>query len=546
MSSSLLESNGTVAARGRSLRVRVGLVVGGALILLFAAFTAISTQVTSHLFADLQDHYTENKIKRVALVLDQLALSKGRLVKDNAEWDETHDFLEGRNPGYLARNYAPEVNSTDQDVILVFNSQKKLAGAVQTEEGLPTYEAPSGLDPLRLVESGLLSAKAEVGLAIVGDKVLMLASCPVLPSDRKGATNGWLVFGKYFAPQRVAELEQTAEAEVSLGPASGSELLPGARGMEVTLEALGKITAFFLPTLAWRAGEQFSNARIIIPSVNSSRSVLIEVDLEQLVYKQALRERNWFLLVSAIFGLVFVGMGLLAVEWSVLRPLAALDREMEEMSQAKGEIGLLKAGRDDEIGRLAKSANRLLDRVQAGQREARRQEELLSGVLDSAPEGVLALQCMRDAQGEIVDLSMAVLNHSCEKILQVDEGELTGKTIRETYPKLVEAGIYERWKQVAVTRQAISFETHYEGHKITGWYRNSVAPWGDGVVITVTDISERKAREQELAETLAELERFNAAMIGREERILEMKREVNRLCQQLGLPETYGGDVRES
>src|SRR5271157_28068 len=53
------------------------------------------------------------------------------------------------------------------------------------------------------------------------------------------------------------------------------------------------------------------------------------------------------------------------------------------------------------------------------------------------------------------------------------------------------------------------------------------------------DISERKEIEGKLIETLIELEGFNKAMVGREQRMIELKREVNYLLVKIGKDTKY-------
>jgi len=532
--------------RGRSLRVKVGLLVGGALIVLFALFTALSTLLTGGFFSGLQDDFTVGKINRVVAAMDQLGVAKSRLTQDNAEWDETFNFIKGTDAEYLARYYAPGMNSVGQDVVLVFNSERKLVGAAQTRQVVASFIAPAGLDVESLAKSRLLAEKGRAGLALDGGEVLLLAAWPVRPSNHEGPSNGWLVFGTYLSPVGIQKLAETTGVKLSIRVVSQPTPEPALRTLSLSRPFDGGSTAYFTPARVWHGGKGVPDTSVIVPALTGDAWVSLMIGTELLVYQQALRARNWILAISVLFGIIFVFVSLAAVERSVLKPLAALDHEMDAMSQTEGEVGKLQVGRDDEIGRLAKSANRLLDRVQAGQRAAQEQGELLSSVLDSIAEAVVALRCVRNSEGEVEDLRVVLINHPGEKMLRVEEGELNGKTIRVTYPKLVEAGIYDRWKMVAVTQEILSFESYYEGHKICGWYRNLVAPWGDGVVVTVTDISEEKKRAQDLAESLAELERFNTAMIGREERILEMKREVNALRVKLGQPEIYQIDVTES
>ena len=53
------------------------------------------------------------------------------------------------------------------------------------------------------------------------------------------------------------------------------------------------------------------------------------------------------------------------------------------------------------------------------------------------------------------------------------------------------------------------------------------------------DITERKMAEDELKSKMEELERFNNFTINREERMIELKEEINQLCVQLGNPPKY-------
>ena len=53
------------------------------------------------------------------------------------------------------------------------------------------------------------------------------------------------------------------------------------------------------------------------------------------------------------------------------------------------------------------------------------------------------------------------------------------------------------------------------------------------------DITERKLAEQKINEQLDELRRWYSAMLGREERTMELKKEVNELLAQAGQPLRY-------
>ena len=64
-------------------------------------------------------------------------------------------------------------------------------------------------------------------------------------------------------------------------------------------------------------------------------------------------------------------------------------------------------------------------------------------------------------------------------------------------------------------------------------------PKSDLVRLYMRDITERKLAEAKLAEQFEELRRFNAIMMDRERRILEVKQEVNELLESIGKPPRY-------
>lgn len=60
-----------------------------------------------------------------------------------------------------------------------------------------------------------------------------------------------------------------------------------------------------------------------------------------------------------------------------------------------------------------------------------------------------------------------------------------------------------------------------------------------GVLGISREVTARKQAEAELAQQLEELQRWHKLTLGREERVLELKREVNALAARLGLPPPY-------
>jgi len=90
----------------------------------------------------------------------------------------------------------------------------------------------------------------------------------------------------------------------------------------------------------------------------------------------------------------------------------------------------------------------------------------------------------------------------------------------------------------------------HESH-LGGNFLVSTTPLNDeqgskiGSVHVARDISELKRAEEELLRHVDELERFNCATVGRELRMVDMKKEVNELCARLGEQPRYRMDFGE-
>jgi PAS domain S-box-containing protein len=62
---------------------------------------------------------------------------------------------------------------------------------------------------------------------------------------------------------------------------------------------------------------------------------------------------------------------------------------------------------------------------------------------------------------------------------------------------------------------------------------------GRAIQVILRDITDRKQAEEKLNEQINELRRWHQVTLGRENRIMEMKKEINHLLQSLGLPARY-------
>lgn len=140
---------------------------------------------------------------------------------------------------------------------------------------------------------------------------------------------------------------------------------------------------------------------------------------------------------------------------------------------------------------------------------------MLQGVLTSAPTAIWWLESRRDAAdpGRIVDFSFTLFNLHAIEMTHRSASELHAQPLRALFPKFDDTGLFADFVRVVETGRPFQRDVRYDGDNLHGWFNVQAARHGDGVVVQVLDITDRKGAEQRLQE---ETRRLNEAQtIGR-------------------------------
>lgn len=170
--------------------------------------------------------------------------------------------------------------------------------------------------------------------------------------------------------------------------------------------------------------------------------------------------------------------------------------------------------------------------------EARRESEERLQLLVKNSSDVIAVI---DAAGRLRYVSPAE-----EPFSGFQAEELVGKTIRDVvHPEDLDATLRAFQAAIAQPEKSHRVECRHV-HKTRGWIPVEIVgqnfldePAVQGVIVSVRDVSERRQAEEEMSRQLAELRRWYAVTLGRENRVAELKREVNALARRLGEAPPY-------
>jgi PAS domain S-box-containing protein len=200
----------------------------------------------------------------------------------------------------------------------------------------------------------------------------------------------------------------------------------------------------------------------------------------------------------------------------------AIIRKSVELSEVKREL-------EDKNYELELSRTKL----EATLKSLGKSENTLSSILTNSPDTIIAV----DRDHRIIYMNRSF------------PGNLASNSVGDHLSDLIVPDHHDRYHQtidmVFETGHHAKIESQFQQSK--GQYVFLESRFGpclqDGnvtsVVMITTDISERKRMEQEIKRSLSDLERFNRLMVGREQRNIELKEEINNLNAELGRKPSY-------
>lgn len=123
----------------------------------------------------------------------------------------------------------------------------------------------------------------------------------------------------------------------------------------------------------------------------------------------------------------------------------------------------------------------------------------LESVLNTSLDGIAAMQAVRDSiTGEITDFRFLMANPVIAKFFYSNQEDLIGDYLLNTKIFLDNPSLFDSLVEVVETRKPLNQELYYEINNNQSWYQIIAVTLGDGITLTIRDITQTKLLELEL------------------------------------------------
>ncbi|WP_187261389.1 chemotaxis protein CheB [Pontibacter beigongshangensis] len=138
---------------------------------------------------------------------------------------------------------------------------------------------------------------------------------------------------------------------------------------------------------------------------------------------------------------------------------------------------------------------------------------VVQGVLDSSLNSIMAFEAVRDEKQEIIDFSWSLLNRKAEEFVGRPLAQLQHQGVLSELPFLQKSGLFRKYVGVVETGKPLHIEQVLDVNNAKAWYEIAAVKMGDGLTVTMADISEKKNSEDKILLAYDELKKAEENLI---------------------------------
>lgn len=271
---------------------RTTVVMSAALLALLAAIYASSHLILMNGFTQLEKQRVDADVQRARETLGAAIADMEAQAADWSNWDDSYDFVSGRNPQYIAKNLPADSFARLRLDFIVYTDRAGKIIYGRTYDAKAQREAPLPAAVLRhMAEHAELTVPPTegdgglAGIAVIGNVPALLAARPILTSEGTGPAAGMLIMARYLDAAEVERYAKQLHTRLSLHPLSAQA------PHDQALERLN-------------ADEVAGSA--VLADIYGSPATRLRVVVARDIYHQGLKTTRYFLLCLVVVGAVFL------------------------------------------------------------------------------------------------------------------------------------------------------------------------------------------------------------------------------------------------
>ncbi|MBN2002875.1 MAG: GAF domain-containing protein [Anaerolineae bacterium] len=349
-----------------SLRIHVLILLASTVVTLFLLLYFPLRIILLNSFLDLENREFNRDLQRVFNEIEDTEEVLAAFALDYAFWDDTYNFMETRDPDYIASTYVSSsyIENRLNLLLIVAPSGEILYGEafdLETETPIPIPNPLATLTP----DSPLLQIAdqeaAIVGVMTISGTPTFIAVFPILTTLGEGPARGSLIMGRFINDTEIARLAGTTELPLTSMPVDAPEI------REIYADLLDSDDGSLIRPL----DRQTIAGYVLISDVEDTPALILQMHMPRDIYAQGLAAFT-YLSISIFIAVLAVGVAVqVLLDRVVLARLTQLGARVGVIGElgARGDFSKrVSVGGRDELALLGGHINAMLDNLEHYQR----------------------------------------------------------------------------------------------------------------------------------------------------------------------------------
>ncbi len=463
-------------------------------LVIFAVLTTAFTFTHNMQISNFLELEQADTLQNVGRVQNAISTQQGYLdyiVQDWSCWDDTYNFIEDSNQQFIDVNIQNQTLSGINVHVMIFVDT---SGAIVYAKSVDIHtgkEKPVPQDLLKLVKSGTLITKSENdtirGFVLLDEDPMFISCHPILTTKYKGPMRGTLIFGRYFDSTLLESFKKVTRSSLSMYRVD--EDMPSDFQTK-----LNNFSAHPGRTIVEPLSEEQIAGYFEFKDISDNPALIMRADFPRDLYMHGKKTLNYMYFFLLLTGLM-TGIGVkFALDRLFISRLVGIDNFVTKVRSEKDLSKRLSLKDNDELYRLSREINGMLNEIYLVEQELKAQEREKKVLLDSLNEQVVFVN---------PDLNIIWANKAALENMEMDLQEAVGRCIKSVPGINGPLSEYLQLEQIFVTGNKKSGEFTSKDSRV--WFVQAIPVTEEdgkiiGILVTCREITERKAAEKLLQE----------------------------------------------
>ncbi|MDP3563412.1 MAG: CHASE4 domain-containing protein, partial [Methanoregula sp.] len=335
-------------------------------------------------YSALEERYVEKDLSQAVNKLDNELFSMSAIASDWGPWDDTVDFVQGKDPNYIKSNLQQYgFDNLNMNLIIITNTKGEVlfSGSYDLKKKVmvPVPRFFSGhLDPANPLMQMSDPHQGTSGIMMLPEGPILVVSQPIVHSDYSGPPQGVVIMGRYLDNAETARLAELTHPSLTFTRTGDPALSPDlvSRLREKSGTAPGIIQLLNGDRIAGYA---------LIRDIYGKDALVLQITEPRDIYHQGINTTVQVILIILAGGLFLGLLVIFLLDKVVMKRIGSLANQVHSIGQEGSIHHHVNMGGDDELSGLAGEINRMLGTIEQEQQKVLASETRFRDLAEQLP-----------------------------------------------------------------------------------------------------------------------------------------------------------------